>query len=205
MAGALVLVGLLSGATVGPMAGQAPSTSTGARTMFETGGVQLVGLHIWFENAAGEAFAEPSAAGAGTRVKMHLRGNAAGFVSVWMADATHESIELTPRTDAGPDGLWTGSRLGVGQEFAVTRDLVVGSGSDITRVVMLLGRSQTGQVGSLAECREKLRRIGVRRAADGGPELVSEIDRTTPGRVGHYVVNRSGNQTGVEIPIASAK
>ena len=44
---------------------------------------------------------------------MHLRGNTPAFLTVWMSDSTHKSLELTTRSrradlkDGGPDTGWT--------------------------------------------------------------------------------------------------
>jgi hypothetical protein len=191
-----------------PAAGQAslsaapPSPVTGL-TPVQTLGTAFVGVHYWFEDDRGVKFADPTSAGLGARVRMHLRGNTAAFLTVWMRDSTHKSLELTKRSDAGPGGGWTGYLLDRDLDYVVNGDFEVESVERATRIIFLLARSQTEQVDSFSGCQEKIRRIASRTASDGGSVLVREVDRATRGQVGTYVVNRSGAQAGEELAITS--
>ncbi|HEX6463791.1 MAG TPA: hypothetical protein VFZ98_05040 [Vicinamibacterales bacterium] len=173
-------------------------------TPVQTFGTTFVGVHYWFENDRGVKFADPPSAGLGAKVRMHLRGNTPAFLTVWMSDATHKSLELTTRSDAGPEGRWTGYRLDRDLDYVVNGDFEVASVERATRVIFLFARSQTEQVNSFSAGQEKLQRIASGTASDGGPLLVREVDRSTPGQVGTYVVNRGGGQAGEEFAIASA-
>ena len=176
-----------------------PSAATGL-TPVGTRGTRHVGVHYWFENAAGKKFADPAAAGVGARIKLHLRSNVGAFLTVFMSDATHPSVELTDRTDAGPEGAWPGYRLAADTVFVVAREFVVASpGQDAERAIIFLARSQTEQQVSMAGARERLQWIAERKHADGGSVLVRDVDRTTPGQLGAYVVHRTGGQAGAEI------
>jgi hypothetical protein len=176
-----------------------PPPATDGLSKVSVGGVQLVGLHFWFENASGARFTEAAAAGMGAHVTMHLRSNVGAFLTVWMRDATHDSLELTPRSDAGPQGEWTGYRLPADREYVVPRDFVIVPGDAGVHLAMLLARSQTEQVATYAQCQEKITRIANRPAADGQSELATQIDRATAGQIGRYVVNRRGAQTGADM------
>ena len=179
-----------------------PSPTTGL-TPVGTRGTRYVGVHYWFENSRGVRFADPAAAGVGSRITLHLRGNVGAFLTVWMSDADHSSVELTSRTDAGPEGRWTGYRLAADQPFAVSREFVVAPpGQDAEHVIIFLARSQTEQVDSMVGAREKLQRITARKDLDGDSVIVQEVDRLTQGQVGTYVVHRTGGQTGGEIVMA---
>jgi hypothetical protein len=68
-------------------------------------------------------------------------------------------------------------------------------------VLILFSRSQTEQVRTAAEAREKIRRLSMAIARDGALAIVQEADSSTPGQIGTYVVNRTGAQPGVEIEI----
>ena len=191
-----------------PATGQAslspalPSPVTGL-TPVETFGTAFVGVHYWFENDRGVKFADPARAGLGARVRMHLRGNTGAFLTVWMSDSTHKSLELATRSDAGPEGRWIGYWLDRDLDYVVPGDFEVAPVERATRIIFLLARSQTEQVDSFSACQEKLQRIARRSASDGESVLVREVDRATPGQVGTYVVNRSGGQAGEEFAIAS--
>ena len=190
-----------------PATGQAslsssPSPVTGL-TPVHSLGTTFVGAHYWFENDRGEKFADPVSAGLGAKIRMHLRGNTPAFLTVWMSDSTHKSLELTTRSTSGPEGRWAGYWLDRDLNYRVTGDFEVAPVERATRIIFLLARSQTEQVDSFSACQEKLQRIARRTVSDGGSALVREVDRTTPGQVGTYVVNRSGGQTGEEFAIAS--
>ena len=152
-----------------------------------------------------EDAADPASAGLGARVRMHLRGNTEAFLTVWMSDSTHKSLELTTRSVAGPEGRWTGYRLDRDLDYVVNGDFEVAPVERPTRIIFLLARSQTEQVDSFSACQGKLQRIASRTALDGGSVLVREVDRATPGQVGTYIVNRGGGQTGEEFAIASTQ
>jgi hypothetical protein len=188
------------GDPAGAAAGPLPATGL---TPVRTGGTRYVGVHYWFENGRGEKFADPAAAGVGSRISLHLRGNVEAFLTVWMSDADHSSVELTSRTDAGPGGRWTGYRLTADTVFAVSRQFVVSPRrGDAERIVIFLARAQSEQVDSFTGAREKLQRIVSRNASDGDSVLVHDADQTTAGQIGTYVVHRAGGQTGVEILMA---
>jgi hypothetical protein len=121
------------------------------------------------------------------------------MLTVWMSDATHDSVELTSRTSPGPEGKWTGQRVNAGEVFVAGGFVVAGPGKDAQRIAIFLGRSQTEQVASFSGAVEKLARIVARKGVDGESVIVREVDRTTPGQIGTYVVHRGGGQTGVEI------
>lgn len=196
---ALIALVLSASPVVAPVA----AAPAGAKAMFrDPSSVQFVGIQYWFTNDRGDTFASPGAAGVGAHLTMHVRSNVVAFLTVWMSDATHPSVELTPRTDAGPAGQWTGDRVRAGEEFVVPVDLVVTSPDRAQHVLVLLARSQTEQVDSVASCREKLQRIAGQTAADGDAALVQEVDERTVGQIGTYVVHRTGGQAGAEIVIA---
>jgi hypothetical protein len=180
-----------------------PNALTGLAPI-RTRGTQFVGVHYWFENARGERFAEPGAAGLGARVRMHLRGNAQAFLTVWARDSSRDSVELTSRSHAGPEGRWSGDLIGADQEYVVPGEFEITTADRAVHVIFLLARSQTEQVLSFANCRAKLDAIAARQGADGESVLVREVDRTTPGQVGTYVVHRTGGQAGEEFSFAAA-
>ena len=163
-----------------------------------TSGTQFVGVHYWFENERGVRFAEPGAAGLGARVRMHLRANAQAFLTVWMRDSSRDSVELTSRSHGGPDGRWSGDLLGRDQEIVIPGEFEITTADRAVHMIFLLARSQTEQVQGFANCRAKLDVILARMAADGESVLVREVDCTSPGQIGTYVVHRTGGQAGEE-------
>jgi hypothetical protein len=171
----------------------------GARALFDAGSTRFIGVHYWFEDSRGQKFVEPTAAGVGSKVTLHVRSNVRAWLTVWMSDSTHDSVELTSRTSPGPEGRWTGQRVDAGEVFVASGLVVAGPGKDTQRIAIFLGRSQTEQVGNFSGALEKLARIEARKGDKGESVIVREVDRTTPGQIGTHVVHRTGGQTGGEI------
>jgi hypothetical protein len=181
-----------------PTFAAAPPLAATGLTPVGTFGVSFVGVQYWFENDQGVRFAAAGDAGEGAHVRMHVRGNVTAWLTVWLSDAENASVELTPRSDSGPEHRWTGYRLPRDQDYVDPREFVVAQRNQGAHILLLLARSQSEQVDSAASCRAKIQRIA---AAVSAPGLVGEVDRTTPGRIGTYVVRLENSQTGAEVVI----
>ena len=159
-------------------------------------GFNHVGLHYWLEDQKGARYASAANAPAGIRVRLHLRVNVQGFLNVWVDDGTAAGVQLTPLQDR-----FGGYRIGADVEYVVPGELfVAAAGEPATQLLFLYSRSQTEQVTTTHDARERLVLHASRPARDGrGSALISELDRTTPGQVGTYVVNRNGGVTAGQI------
>src|SRR3954468_270730 len=156
-----------------------------------------VGIQYWFENEQGPRFTQAREAGVGARVHLHVQCNTAGFLTVWMTDKSQEAgIQLTPMREQ-----WAGYLIEPRRDYVVSREIAVPDAGSDTRVLIVFARSQTEQVRTAAQAREKIRRLSAAVARDGGSAIVQETDTLTPGQVGTYVVHREGAQPGVEIEI----
>jgi hypothetical protein len=156
-----------------------------------------VGIQYWFENEQGTRFAQARDAGVGARVRMHIQSNTLGFLTVWLTDRSQEAgIQLTPM-----QGQWAGYLLEPRRDYVVPGEITVPAAGSDTRILVLFARSQTEQVPTAADAREKVRRLSVGVARDGALAIVQETDTSTPGQAGTYVVHRMGAQPGVEIEI----
>ena len=169
----------------------------GAKALFDGAFRGPVGIHYWFENGRGSRSSEARAAGAGAHVRLHIRSNVDGFLTVWTADQSGGGgVQLTPM-----EGQWSGYLLRAGREYVVPGDLAVSSAEPATRVLVLFARAQMEQVGSAADAREKIQRLSAAIGRDGALSIVRETDDASPGQVGNYVVHREGAQAGAEIVI----
>ncbi len=156
-----------------------------------------VGIQYWFENEQGTRFIRAHDAGVGARVRMHIQSNTLGFLTVWLTDSNQEAgIQLTPM-----QGQWAGYLMEPSRDYVVPGEITVPAAGSDTRVLILFARSQTEQVPTAADAREKIRRLSAGVARDGALAIVQETDTSTPGQVGTYVVHRGGAQPGVEIEI----
>jgi hypothetical protein len=156
-----------------------------------------VGIDYWFENEQGTRFTQARDAGIGARVRLHIQCNTGGWLTVWMTDKRQDpGIQLTPM-----EGQWTGHSMEPRRDYVVPGEIIVPAAGSETRLLILFARSQTEQVRTAAEAREKIRRLTMAVARDGALAIVQEADTSTPGQVGTYLVHREGAQSGVEIEI----
>jgi hypothetical protein len=156
-----------------------------------------VGIQYWFENEQGTRFTQARDAGVGTRVRLHVQCNTGGWLTVWMTDKSQQGgIQLTPM-----EGEWSGHLMEPRRDYVVPVEITVPAAGSDTRVLILFARSQTEQVPTAADAREKIRRLSMAAARDGALAIVQETDTSTPGQVATYVVHRGGAQPGVEIDI----
>jgi hypothetical protein len=156
-----------------------------------------VGIQYWFENEQGTRFTQARDAGVGARVRLHVRCNTGGWLTVWMTDNSQQGgIQLTPMK-----GEWSGHLMEPRRDYVVPGTITVPAAGSDTRVLILFARSQTEQVPTTADAREKIRRLSMAAARDGALAIAQEADTSTPGQVGTYVVHRAGAQPGVEIDI----
>lgn len=155
-----------------------------------------VGIQYWFENEQGTRFTQAHDAGVGAHLRLHVQCNTEGWLTVWMTDNSQQGgIQLTPERQ------YAGYLLEPRRDYVVPGTITVPAAGSDTRVLILFARSQTEQVDTAADAREKIRRLSVVVARDGALAIVQETDTSTPGQVGTYVVNRPGAQPGVEIKI----
>lgn len=155
-----------------------------------------VGIHYWFENGEGTRFTRARDGGAGARLRLHIRSNTDGFLTAWLTDGSQAERQLTIK-----QGQWNGFELQGRREYVVPGEIAVPATASDTRLLILFARSQTEQVGSAADAREKIRRLSQSIARDGAVNIVQEVDTLTPGHAGTYVVHRRGGQPGVEVEI----
>jgi len=158
--------------------------------------VQFVGIHYWFENEHGNKFIEASDAGAGARLRMHIRSNVQGYLTVWSVDDRGNGTDLTPM-----DGPWHGYLLRGDFDYVVATDFTVPRQGPEQRVLVWFARSQTEQAPNAQSAEEDIELRATEIARDGAPALVRETDKGTPGQIGNYVVHREGAQAGAVILI----
>lgn len=154
-----------------------------------------VGIRYWFTNDAGVRFTDASDAGAGTRLHLHVESNTGGWLTVWTIDQDGKGAQLTPMP-----GRYAGILLDGSQNYVVPNPITVPRTGASMRLLILFARSQTEQVGTSADAREKIQRLSAGTALDGHPLIVRETDSTL-GVASTYIVHRAGAQPGVEVEI----
>jgi len=87
------------------------------------------------------------------------------------------------------------------RDYVVPGEIIVPAAGSATRLLILFARAQMEQVDTAAGARDKIRRLSLAMARDGGSAIVQELDTSTPGQVGTYVVHREGAQPAVDVEI----
>jgi len=158
--------------------------------------IQFVGIHYWFENEHRSKSTDPNHAGADARVRLHIRSNVQGYLTVWSVDDSGKGTDLTPMV-----GPWHGYLLRGDFDYVVSGEFTVPREGSAARVLIWFARSQTEQAPTAQAAAEDIELRSTEIARDGAPALVRETDKTTPGQIGNYVVHREGAQAGAVILI----
>jgi hypothetical protein len=140
------------------------------------------GIHYWLEAEDGTRVTERTAMGMPGRFTLHIRNNiGGGFLTVW--DVTQER-ELTPRDDrVGGGGRWSGHLMS-DAVYRVPGAFEFSKGESATHLVVVWARSQSEVAHSAERARARVKEM------PAWMRIVREVDESTPGEVGTYVVNR---------------
>ena len=156
-----------------------------AKALFQSGNPEInVGIQYWLQTADGRRLTERMAASVTGPLTLHVRSNIGGFLAVW---TTVDGHMLTP----GYEGF-AGHLIQANDTYDVGGGFRIATSENDGRVVILFARSQTEQVRRVEDAMRKLSRLL--------PSTTKQSDEA-PGAIGTYVVNREGNQPGVEISI----
>jgi hypothetical protein len=139
------------------------------------------GIHYWLHTEGGTPITENRARSMPGKFTLHLRNNiAGGFLTVWELT---EGRELTPKDDRwSGGGRWSG--IVMTDEVYTVPDVFEFSADAAKHVVIVWARSQTEVAHSAARARATVKEM------PAWMPMVSELDESTQGEVGTYVVNR---------------
>ena len=153
------------------------------------------GIHYWLQTEDGTPVTENRARSMPGEFTLHLRNNiASGFLTVWELS---EGRELTPKDDRwSGGGRWSGIVM-TEQVYIVPGVFEFRSGDAAKHVVIVWARSQTEVAHSAARARARVKEM------PAWMSIVSELDESTPGEIGTYVVNRDDAGVVAEIVFRS--
>jgi len=155
-----------------------------AKALFNSSPERNVGIQFWLQTSDGRRLTERMAASVTGPLALHVRSNTRGFLAVW---TTLDGRRLTP-----DDEGYSGHLIDANYEYVVAGGFRASSSEADGRAVVLFARAQSEQVRRVEDALAKISRLL--------PSTVSKSDEA-PGAVGTYVVNREGNQPGVELSI----
>ena len=149
------------------------------------------GVHYWLEAEDGTRVTERRAIGMPGTFTLHIRNNiGGGFLTVW--DVTQER-ELTPRDErVSGGGRWSGYLMS-DAVYRVPGAFEFSKGESATHLVVVWARSQSEVAHSAERARARVKEM------PAWMSIVKEVDDSTPGEVGTYVVNRRDGGVVAEI------
>lgn len=153
------------------------------------------GIHYWLEAEDGTRLTERVAVGMPGRFTVHLRNNlGAGFLTVWDIS---QGRELTPRDEGSRGGgRWSGYAM-ADEVYVVPGTFEFSAGESASHLVIVWARSQTEVAHTAHDARARVKEMH-----DSMP-IVHEVDESTPGEIGTYVVNRMNAGVATEIVFRS--
>lgn len=157
------------------------------------------GIHYWLQNERGTPVTERAASGLTGRFTLHIRTNIrAGFLTVW--DISGPGRQLTPmdpdqRVNAG--GRLSGIRIRTSEDiYVVPGNFEFNGGDSPTHLVINWARSQSEVAHSVDRARARPKEMS-------SWPIVREVDESTPGQIGTYVINRQDAGVFAEIVFRS--
>lgn len=153
------------------------------------------GIHYWLEAENATRLTERAAMGRPGRFTVHLRNNiGGGFLTVWDVS---QGRELTPRDERfSGGGRWSGYLMS-DEVYVVPGTFEFSAGESPTHLVIVWARSQTEVAHSAHRARARVKEM------TASMPIVREVDESTPGEIGTYVVNRTGAGVVAEIVFRS--
>jgi hypothetical protein len=150
-------------------------------------------MHFWLETESGTPLSQRVAATIPGKYTLHVRHNnqRSAVLSIWRVNG--EGRELTPRTDT----RWSG--YSVHGDFRVPGTFEFAEGAAAPHIIIVLVRSQTEVPRDAAHARVRLAEI---------PRFfnnITEVDDSTAGEIGTYVVSRTGGPTAAELILRSSR
>jgi hypothetical protein len=178
-----------------PEAAQAPGLRpiTIAPHEVNGGGRLPVGMHFWLETDRGTPISQRAASTVPGKYTLHLRHNnqTSAVLSIWQVNG--DGRELTPRTYE----RWSG--YAVQRDYRVPGTFEFAEGASAPHIIIVLARSQTEVPRDAAHAR--LRLVEIPRFFNN----ITEVDQSTAGEIGTYVVSRTGGPTAAEVILRSSR
>ena len=140
------------------------------------------GIHYWLEAEDGTRLTEGTAAARQGRFTVHIRNNTcAGYLTVWNVSIGRE---LTPRDErVSGGGRWSGYPMS-DRAYVVPGTFEFLDGQGATHLVIVWARSQTEVAHTASDALARVKDM------PRWMPIVREVEESTPGQIGTYVMNR---------------
>ena len=153
-----------------------------AKALFYAASDVHCGIHYWLEAEDGTRLTEGTAAARQGRFTVHIRENAcAGYLTVWNVS---NGRELTPRDErVSGGGRWSGYLMS-DRAYVVPGSFEFSEGGGPTHLVIVWARSQTEVAHTAPDALARVKDM------PRWMSIVRQVDESTPGEIGTYVMNR---------------
>lgn len=155
--------------------------------------IKFPGIHYWIELEGHGAVTDDYIFHTGDRIKLYVRSNTDGYLSLWTLDSSGRGKRLYPPTTETD----TASLLKADVEFSPLGFIRFGPPAEDERLLVFFSRDKQdqppGQVKTLSQD------FIAKASPKGSKELVFETEKTAPAEVGTYVINRQGGPLAKEI------
>jgi hypothetical protein len=155
--------------------------------------VKYVGVHYWIE-LSGKPESADRVFHTGDRIRLHVRSNVDGYLSLWTLDPSGRGDLLFPAP-----GQKEGENLvKADTDYVTPGDIVFKLPVQDERLLVFFSRSQKdipAPTGTATDAQAVAKTLG----PEGGKALAFETEKKTPEEVGTYVVNKKGGPVASEI------
>ena len=155
---------------------------------------KFVGLHYWIELDGKGPVSDSFTFHTGDRIRVHVRSNVDGYLSLWALEPNGEGKLLIPT--AGKD-----AKVGADTDYVTPDFIKFAEPVQDERLLVFFSRSQTELPPTSKGAAAATERIDSAKGASGAKSLVLETDDKDQGQIGTYVVNQDGGPVAKEITL----
>jgi len=151
------------------------------------------GIHYWMEMEGAGKVTDDYVFHTGDRIKLHVRSNVDGYLTLWAYDPSGESQLIFPAPDQSRN-----NQVKAYSEYALPGVIEFKPPAEDERLLIFFSQSPDDAPQPEAK---RLTAQYLRQAAesDGGKALVFEVEKKDREKAGTYIVNRQGGAIAKEI------
>jgi hypothetical protein len=155
--------------------------------------VKFVGLHYWIELDGGGPVTADRIFHTGDSIRLHVRSNVDGYLSLWSLDSSGRGSMLFPASGQGQENL-----VKADQEYVTPGKIRFSPPVEDERLLVFFSRKKADiptPTGTQADADTVAKSLG----PAGSKALVFETEKKNAAEVGNYVVNKNGGPVAREI------
>ena len=180
----------LTGAQKAPVA---PGKTVPVRKIAAKEQAKYVGVHYWLELDGKGAVSDKNTFHTGDRIRVHVRSNVDGYLTLWTMESNGEGKLLLPQP--GKDTL-----IVADSEYITPGFIKFAEPVQDERLLVFFSRSKT-DLPTGSNVSRSAQQVSSATGTSGAKSLVLETDDKDQGEIGTYVVNRDGGPVAKEITL----